>query len=59
MKQILISMQSRQEDAPNLLERDKAAIRTSGARKLQFNHINKTAEEESPNKPKPTVFVSV
>ncbi|KAF3708112.1 Progesterone-induced-blocking factor 1 [Channa argus] len=56
MKQVLISMQSRQGDALNLLETDKAAIRTSGAGKHHLKRINRTIEEESPNKPKPTVF---
>uniref|UniRef100_A0A3Q4HT19 Progesterone immunomodulatory binding factor 1 n=1 Tax=Neolamprologus brichardi TaxID=32507 RepID=A0A3Q4HT19_NEOBR len=59
MKQVLISMQSRQADALNLLETDKTGIRTSGlGKKKQSKGINRTAEEESPNKPKPTVFVS-
>ncbi|KAK2824439.1 hypothetical protein Q5P01_021614 [Channa striata] len=56
MKQVLISMQSRQGDALNLLESDKAAVRTSGAGKHHLQHINRTTEEESPSKPKPTVF---
>lgn len=59
MKQVLISMQSRQGDALNLLETDKTGIKTSGAGKQQSKRINRTTEEESPNKPKPTVFVSV
>ena len=59
MKQVLISMRSRHGDAPNLLETDKTGIRTSGAGKHQSKRINRTSEEESPNKPKPTVFVSV
>uniref|UniRef100_A0A3Q3C607 Progesterone immunomodulatory binding factor 1 n=1 Tax=Haplochromis burtoni TaxID=8153 RepID=A0A3Q3C607_HAPBU len=59
MKQVLISMRSRQADALNLLETDKTGIRTSGlGKKQQSKRINRTAEEESPNKPKPTVFVS-
>ncbi|KAM7385437.1 hypothetical protein PAMP_001520 [Pampus punctatissimus] len=58
MKQVLISMQSRQGDSLNLLETDKTAIRTSGAGKHQFRRINRTTEEESPNKPKPTVFTN-
>ncbi|XP_041644591.1 progesterone-induced-blocking factor 1 isoform X1 [Cheilinus undulatus] len=53
MKQVLISMKSRQGDAVNLLESDKTAIRTSGAGKQQSKRI---IEEESPSKPKPTVF---
>lgn len=57
MKQVLISMRSRQADALNLLETDKTGIRTSGlGKKQQSKRINRTAEEESPNKP--TVFVS-
>lgn len=59
MKQVLISMRSRQGDALNLLETNKAGIRTSGAGKHQSKRISRTTEEESPNKPKPTVFVSV
>lgn len=59
MKQVLISMRSRQGDALNLLETDNGTIRTSGAGKHQPKRINRTTEEESPNKPKPTVFVSV
>ncbi|XP_006784053.1 progesterone-induced-blocking factor 1 [Neolamprologus brichardi] len=59
MKQVLISMQSRQADALNLLETDKTGIRTSGlGKKKQSKGINRTAEEESPNKPKPTVFTN-
>lgn len=59
MKQVLISMRSIQADALNLLETDKTGIRTSGlGKKQQSKRINRTAEEESPNKPKPTVFVS-
>lgn len=59
MKQVLISMRSRQGDALNLLETDNGAIRTSGAGKHQLKRIKGATEEESPNKPKPTVFVSV
>uniref|UniRef100_A0A3Q0RC72 Progesterone immunomodulatory binding factor 1 n=1 Tax=Amphilophus citrinellus TaxID=61819 RepID=A0A3Q0RC72_AMPCI len=59
MKQVLIGMRSRQADALNLLESDKTGIRTSGLRKKQQSkRISRTAEEESPSKPKPTVFVS-
>uniref|UniRef100_A0AAX7U0D1 Progesterone immunomodulatory binding factor 1 n=1 Tax=Astatotilapia calliptera TaxID=8154 RepID=A0AAX7U0D1_ASTCA len=59
MKQVLISMRSRQADALNLLETDKTGIRTSGlGKKQQSKRINRTAEEESPNKPKPTVFTN-
>ncbi|XP_005727462.1 progesterone-induced-blocking factor 1 [Pundamilia nyererei] len=59
MKQVLISMRSRQADALNLLETDKTGIRTSGlGKKQQSKCINRTAEEESPNKPKPTVFTN-
>ncbi|XP_041867119.1 progesterone-induced-blocking factor 1 [Melanotaenia boesemani] len=58
MKQVLISMRSRQGDALNLLETDKSTFRTAGSRKLQSKHINKTTEEESPTKPKPTVFTN-
>ncbi|GAA6229646.1 progesterone-induced-blocking factor 1 [Lates japonicus] len=56
MKQVLISMRSRQGDALDLLETDKTDVRTSGAKKQQSKRINRTTEEESPNKPKPTVF---
>lgn len=55
MKQVLISMQSGQGDALNLLETDKAAIRSSGKGKSQAKSLSRT-EEESLNKPKPTVF---
>lgn len=59
MKQVLISMRSRQADALNLLETDKTGIRTSGLGKIQQSkRLNRTAEEESPNKPKPTVFTN-
>ncbi|KAA8583656.1 hypothetical protein FQN60_014864, partial [Etheostoma spectabile] len=58
MKQVLISMQSRQGDALNLLKTDSTAIRTSGAGKHQSKRIGRTTEEESPNKPKPTVFTN-
>lgn len=59
MKQVLISMRSRQADALNLLESDKTGIRTSGSgKKQQSKRINRAAEEESPNKPKPTVFTN-
>lgn len=59
MKQVLISMRSRQADALNLLETDKTGIKTSGlGKKQQSKRINRTAEEESPNKPKPTVFTN-
>uniref|UniRef100_A0A3B4V170 Progesterone immunomodulatory binding factor 1 n=1 Tax=Seriola dumerili TaxID=41447 RepID=A0A3B4V170_SERDU len=56
MKQVLISMRSRQGDALDLLETDKTGIRTSGVGKQQSKRTNRTTEEESPNKPKPTVF---
>uniref|UniRef100_A0A3Q3MXR9 Progesterone immunomodulatory binding factor 1 n=1 Tax=Mastacembelus armatus TaxID=205130 RepID=A0A3Q3MXR9_9TELE len=59
MKQVLISMKSGQGGSLDLLETDKAATRTSGAGKKQFKRVNRTSEDESPNKPKPTVFVSV
>lgn len=59
MKQVLISMRSRQGDALDLLDTDKTGIRTSGVGKQQSKRTNRTTEEESPNKPKPTVFVSV
>ncbi|KAI9535543.1 hypothetical protein NQZ68_003097 [Dissostichus eleginoides] len=52
MKQVLISMRSGQGDAVTLLESDKAAG------KHQSKRINRTTEEESPNKPKPTVFTN-
>ncbi|XP_034407314.1 progesterone-induced-blocking factor 1 [Cyclopterus lumpus] len=58
MKQVLISMRSGQGDALNLLEADKTAVSTSGAGKHQSKQINRTTEEESPNKPKPTVFTN-
>lgn len=59
MKQVLISMRSRQGDTLKPLEADNGAIKTSGARKQPAKRINRTTVEESPNKPKPTVFVSV
>lgn len=59
MKQVLISMRSGQGDPLNPLGTDKTATATSGAGKHQYKKMNKTTEEESPNKPKPTVFVSV
>lgn len=59
MKQALISMRSRQGGALNLCEADKSGTRTSGTGKQQSKHLNRTVEEGSPNKPKPTVFVSV
>lgn len=59
MKQVLISMQSRQGDSLNLLETDKTGIRCSSVGKPQSKRINSTTAEESPNKPRPTVFVSV
>lgn len=59
MKQVMISMRSVQGEAPNLLETDKTAVRTSVAGKHKSKRITRTTEEESPNKPKPTVFVSV
>uniref|UniRef100_A0A3Q3KDL0 Progesterone immunomodulatory binding factor 1 n=1 Tax=Monopterus albus TaxID=43700 RepID=A0A3Q3KDL0_MONAL len=58
MKQVLISMRSQQGDASDLLATHKTAVRTSGAGKHQSKSINSTTEEESPSKPKPTVFVS-
>lgn len=59
MKQVLISMRSRQGGALNMLETDKTGMGTSGAGKHQSKRINRTTEEDSPSKPKPTVFVSV
>ncbi|KAM9364266.1 progesterone-induced-blocking factor 1 isoform 1-T2 [Pholidichthys leucotaenia] len=58
MKQVLISMRSRQRDTQNLLESDKPAFRTSASRKQPSNRISRTTEEESLNKPKPTVFTN-
>uniref|UniRef100_A0A8D3BS22 Progesterone-induced-blocking factor 1 n=1 Tax=Scophthalmus maximus TaxID=52904 RepID=A0A8D3BS22_SCOMX len=59
MKQVLISMQSRHGDTFANLETNKTGVRTSAVAKQQSKCINRAAEEESPNKPKPTVFVSV
>ncbi|XP_030012559.1 progesterone-induced-blocking factor 1 [Sphaeramia orbicularis] len=56
MKQVLISMRSRQGDDLNLSETDKSRVRSSGTGKHQSKHLSRTTEEESPNKPKPTVF---
>ncbi|XP_017288075.1 progesterone-induced-blocking factor 1 isoform X2 [Kryptolebias marmoratus] len=56
MKQVLISMRSRQGEALNSSETNKSGSRTSGTGKQQSKRINRTAEAESPNKPKPTVF---
>lgn len=58
MKQVLISMQSRQGEAGNLLETNKTRIMTSSTGRQQSKRITRITEEESPNKPKPTVFVS-
>lgn len=58
MKQVLISMRSKRGDTLNPFETDKTGIRTSGAGKHQSRRINRTTEEESPNKPKPTVFTN-
>ncbi|XP_061600667.1 progesterone-induced-blocking factor 1 [Cololabis saira] len=58
MKQVLIGMQSRQGEAINLLETNKACIKTSGTGTQQSKHITRNTEEESPNKPKPTVFTN-
>lgn len=58
MKQVLISMQSSQEEVLNPLETHKTAAHTSGSGKRQSKRINGTTEEESPNKPKPTVFTN-
>nr|XP_020494849.1 progesterone-induced-blocking factor 1 [Labrus bergylta] len=56
MKQVLISMKSGQRDSVNLLGADQTGIRTSSAGKQPSKRINRTTEEESPSKPKPTVF---
>ncbi|KAM4590820.1 progesterone-induced-blocking factor 1 [Odontesthes bonariensis] len=58
MKQVLISMRSRQGDPLNLSETDRAGIGASGSGKQQSKRINRTTEEESPTKPKPTVFTN-
>jgi len=59
MKQVLISMRSRQGETLNVLETDRTGIGASGSGKQQSKRINRTTEEESPTMPKPTVFVSV
>lgn len=59
MKQVLISMRSRQGEDFNVLETDHSGTKTLRTGKQQNKRINRTVEEESPNKPKPTVFVSV
>lgn len=59
MKQILISMQSKQGASLDRLETDKSGTRSLSAGKPQTKRINRTTDEESPNKPRPTVFVSV
>ncbi|KAK5607275.1 Progesterone-induced-blocking factor 1 [Crenichthys baileyi] len=56
MKQALISMRSRQGEGPNLLETGNSTTRTSGTAKQQSKRVIRTGEEESSNKPKPTVF---
>ncbi|KAF0027086.1 hypothetical protein F2P81_019827 [Scophthalmus maximus] len=58
MKQVLISMQSRHGDTFANLETNKTGVRTSAVAKQQSKCINRAAEEESPNKPKPTVFTN-
>ncbi|KAM6916115.1 progesterone-induced-blocking factor 1 [Xenentodon cancila] len=58
MKQVLISMQSRRGEDINLLETNKARIKASGPGTQQSKRITSNIEEESPNKPKPTVFTN-
>ncbi|KAM8858855.1 progesterone-induced-blocking factor 1 isoform 2-T2 [Spinachia spinachia] len=59
MKQVLTSMRSGQGHPLNPLESGKAAATgTSGAGKHQYKKMNRTTEQESPNKPKPTVFTN-
>lgn len=59
MKQVLIRMRSGQGEDLNMLETNHSGSKTSGTEKQQSKRINRAVEEESPNKPKPTVFVSV
>ncbi|XP_022061964.1 progesterone-induced-blocking factor 1 [Acanthochromis polyacanthus] len=56
MKQVLINMRSGHGDALNQLETDKTGIRSS--RKQPSKRTSRISEEESPNKPKPTVFTN-
>ncbi|KAM9803964.1 progesterone-induced-blocking factor 1 [Neosynchiropus ocellatus] len=57
MKQVLIKMNSKEGDARNPLETGKTGIRSSSAGKQQAQRSTRT-HEESPNKPKPTVFTN-
>ncbi|XP_068183456.1 progesterone-induced-blocking factor 1 [Antennarius striatus] len=56
MKQVLISMQSKQGGRPTWLESDKTSASATGKHKIK--HLNRITEEESPNKPQPTVFTN-
>lgn len=59
MKQVLISMLSKQGHSPNPLGAEKTGIGKSSAGQLRTKSVVQTTEVESPNQPKPTVFVSV
>uniref|UniRef100_A0A1A8KE47 Progesterone immunomodulatory binding factor 1 n=1 Tax=Nothobranchius kuhntae TaxID=321403 RepID=A0A1A8KE47_NOTKU len=56
MKQVLIGMRSGQSDALNRFETEKGGAKTSETGKQRSKRVGCTVEEESPNKPKPTVF---
>ncbi|XP_015240669.1 PREDICTED: progesterone-induced-blocking factor 1 [Cyprinodon variegatus] len=56
MKQTLISMQSRKGKGLDLFETGNSATRTSRTAGQQSKRVSRTDEEESSNKPKPTVF---
>ncbi|CAN9499679.1 unnamed protein product [Ophioblennius macclurei] len=59
MKQVLIGMRPKERESLNLSGAEKTAARASGSGKRHSKHFRITEEEEeSPNKPKPTVFTN-
>ncbi|KAM9727074.1 progesterone-induced-blocking factor 1 [Menidia menidia] len=58
MKQVLLSMRSRQGDTLNLSEIYRAGTRAPAPGKPHSKRLSGTTEEESPTKPKPTVFTN-
>ncbi|XP_068597550.1 progesterone-induced-blocking factor 1 [Brachionichthys hirsutus] len=56
MKQVLISMRSKQGGNRNWMESDNGGAPGTG--KHQPRRLNKTTEDELPNKPRPTVFTN-
>ncbi|XP_061645004.1 progesterone-induced-blocking factor 1 [Phyllopteryx taeniolatus] len=56
MKQVLISMRSQQENVLSPLEANKADPRASRSDKWRSKQDSGPTEDESPSKPKPTVF---